>query len=163
MIAETNQGYINSNIPIRAKIHCILESDIADGLPADVTLAKFKRSQFSLNKVRRSADAAILLVNTFSNSGVCGVNYFNTIFSGNTVGTVRKGCALGYYSFGHEVAHGFGLAHDRRVAHSSSTNYAFGYVFKPRLYRYSFTLILRDSSFQAVKISQCLKFNFIDN
>ena len=51
----------------------------------------------------RSADAAILLVNSFSNSGVCGVNYFNTIRSGNTLGTVRKGCALGYYSFGHEV------------------------------------------------------------
>ena len=51
----------------------------------------------------RSADAAILLVNSFSNTGVCGVNYFNTIRSGNTLGTVRKGCALGYYSFGHEV------------------------------------------------------------
>ena len=51
----------------------------------------------------RSADAAILMVNSFSNSGVCGVNYFNTIRSGNTLGTVRKGCALGYYSFGHEV------------------------------------------------------------
>lgn len=53
--------------------------------------------------ILRSADAAILLVNSFSNRGVCGVNYFNTIISGNTIGTVRKGCALGYYSFGHEV------------------------------------------------------------
>ena len=53
--------------------------------------------------IPRSADAAILLVNSFSNRGVCGVNYFNTIISGNTIGTVRKGCALGYYSFGHEV------------------------------------------------------------
>ena len=34
-----------------------------------------------------------------------------------------------------KVAHGFGLAHDRRVASVSSTNYAFGYVFKPRQYR----------------------------
>ena len=49
---------------------------------------------------------------------------------GNTIGTVRKGCALGYYSFGHEVAHGFGLAHDRRVAYSSSTGYAYGFVFR---------------------------------
>ena len=135
VIAETNQGYINSNIPIRAKLHCVLESDIADGQKADVTLVKFKRSQNSLHQVRRSADASILLVNSFSNSGVCGVNYFNTLGSGNTIGTVRKGCALGYYSFGHEVAHGFGLAHDRRVASQSSTNYAFGFVFRPRMYR----------------------------
>jgi hypothetical protein len=37
-------------------------------------------------------------------------------------------CALGYYSFGHEMAHGFGLAHDRQATSSSSTNYAFGYI-----------------------------------
>ena len=79
VIAETNQGYINSNIPIRAKLHCALESDIADGQGAETTLVKFKRSQRYLKQVRRSADASILIVNSFSNAGVCGVNYFNTI------------------------------------------------------------------------------------
>ena len=49
--------------------------------------------------------------------------------------SVRKACALGYYSFGHEVAHGFGLAHDRRKAKTSSTEYAYGYVFQPKRYR----------------------------
>ena len=82
LIAETNEGYINSNIPIRAKLHCAMESDIADGQDASITLVKFKRSQRSLHKVRRSADASILLVNSFSNAGVCGVNYFNTLASG---------------------------------------------------------------------------------
>ena len=53
--------------------------------------------QASLNEVRKSADAAILLVNGFSSAGACGVNWFDTISSGQTVGTVRKGCALGYY------------------------------------------------------------------
>ena len=33
-----------------------------------------------------------------------------------------------YYSFGHEIAHGFGLAHDRRVATTSSNGYAFGNI-----------------------------------
>ena len=130
VITETNQGYINSEVPIRAKLHCAVESDISDGLDASTTLEQFKRSQYNLNRVRKSADATILLVNQYSSSGVCGVNYFNTISSGNTVGTVRKGCALGYYSFGHEVAHGFGLAHDRRVASYSSTDYAYGNVIK---------------------------------
>ena len=78
--------------------------------------------------MRRSADTTILLVNTFSSSGSCGVNWFNTISAGQTIGTVSKSCALGYYSFGHEIAHGFGLAHDRRVATTSSTDYAFGNV-----------------------------------
>ena len=83
VIAETNQGYINSGVPIRAKLHCAMESDIADGQAADVTLQKFKKSQSSFNLVRRSADATILLVKSFSSAGVCGVNYFNTLASGN--------------------------------------------------------------------------------
>ena len=43
-------------------------------------------------------------MSSYSAPGVCGVNYFNTVTSGNTLGTVRKGCALGYYSFAHEVS-----------------------------------------------------------
>ena len=135
VIAETNQGYINSKIPIRAKLHCVVESEISDGLDASTTLANFKHSQSSLSEVRFSADATILLVNQYATGGICGVNYFNTISSGNTVGTVRKGCALGDYSFGHELAHGFGLNHDRRVASYSSTDYGFGHVIQRGLYR----------------------------
>ena len=133
VIAETNQGYINSKVPIRARLHCVLESDVSDGLDASTTLSTFKQSRYNLNRVRKSADAAILLVNQYSSRSICGVNYFNTVSSGNTVGTVRKGCALGYYSFGHEVAHGFGLAHDRRVASSSSNKYAYGNIIKVNL------------------------------
>jgi hypothetical protein len=43
-----------------------------------------------------------------------------------------QSCALGYYSFGHEMAHGFGLAHDRKATSSSSTDYAFGYIIQVR-------------------------------
>ena len=54
VIAETNQGYINSGIPIRARLHCVIQSDIRDGLPAHITLAAFKQSQQSLTALRRS-------------------------------------------------------------------------------------------------------------
>ena len=53
VIAETNQGYINSGIPIRARLHCVAQSDIRDGLAAHITLAAFKRSQQSLTSLRR--------------------------------------------------------------------------------------------------------------
>ena len=94
-----------------------------DGLSAADTLKQFQHSRASVAAVRRllsntpldgatkynctvtrSADAAVLLVSSYSAPGVCGVNYFNTVTSGNTLGTVRKGCALGYYSFAHEVS-----------------------------------------------------------
>ena len=54
VIAETNQGYINSGIPIRARLHCVIQSEIRDGLPAHITLAAFKQSQRSLTALRRS-------------------------------------------------------------------------------------------------------------
>ena len=73
------------------------------------------------------------------------------VLTGRTVGTVRKGCALGYYrlnriinelkvfndstnifswvgfvfSFGHELGHGIGLAHDRSYIALSSKNRIF--------------------------------------
>ena len=46
-------------------------------------------SQGTLTGVRKSADAAILLVNSYSSAGACGVNWFDTIRTGQTVGTVR--------------------------------------------------------------------------
>ena len=93
---------------------------VPDGLSAADTLKQFQQSRPSVAGVRRllsntpldgvtkyhcrSADAAVLLVSSYSAPGVCGLNYFNTVTSGNTLGTVRKGCALGYYSFAHEVS-----------------------------------------------------------
>ena len=135
VIAETNEGYKNSNIPVRVRLHCVQESDIQDGQDSSAVLQQFSQSQTNFNAVRKSADAAILLVNSFSSPGACGVNWFDTISAGQTIGTVAKGCALGYYSFGHEIAHGFGLAHDRRVASSSSTNYGYGNIIMPGRYR----------------------------
>jgi hypothetical protein len=128
VIAETNDGYKNSGIPLRAKLHCVLESDVPDGLSSGLTVRLFTIGQKSLNLVRKSADVAVLLVKNYSKSNSCGVNWFNSFRIGQTLGTVRKACALGYFSFGHEIAHGFGLAHDRRVASYSSTPFAYGNI-----------------------------------
>ena len=133
LVAETNQGYINSGVPLRARLHCIQESSVPDGLPPAVTLRMFTTSQANLNKVRNSADAAILLVENFGEGTKnCGVNWFNAWTRGQTIGTVRKTCAQGYFSFGHEIAHGFGLSHNRRRgAPVSPNNFGYGHIIKP--------------------------------
>ena len=66
MIAETNQGYDNSEIPVRLVLHCILESEVADGLDASSTLRQFSSSSSTSTEIRKGADAAILLVNSYS-------------------------------------------------------------------------------------------------
>merc|ERR1719187_963854 len=128
LIAETNAGYINSKVPIRIKLHCLLESSIPDGLDAELTLDKFSVSEGSKNNLRRSADTTILLVNNFDGPDICGINYFNEVSTGKTIGVVRRSCALGYFSFGHEVGHGLGLAHDRATDAPNGTPFWFGYM-----------------------------------
>jgi len=128
VIAETNEGYRNSGINLRVRVHCLLESKIPDGLDNKQSVRLLRHSEPTNNLVRHSADTAILLVKSFSKRNSCGVAYFNGMVTGRTFGTVRKGCALGYFSFGHELAHTFGLAHDRRVSRRSSRKYAYGNV-----------------------------------
>ena len=86
-------------------------------------IAKFAVMKGTSDALRGSADTAVLLVNYFS---YCGIAYFNTLGSGNTVSVTRKSCALGYYSFGHEIGHNIGLHHNRE-APATNTAYSYGH------------------------------------
>ena len=119
VIDETNQGYINSKVPLRIKKHCTEQVDIADGLSSSVSLNSLETLKSSLALVRNSADVAVLLVNAFDSAYSCGRARLFAIDSdssnfGQTISVVKKSCALGYYSFGHEVGHNIGLYHDDR-------------------------------------------------
>jgi len=148
VIDETNQGYINSGALIRIALHCILLTDIADGQSDSDTLKQLEALgsyRDNYNGVRKSADTAILLVKQFKRPTACGLNNFDSFRYGRTLGVVKKSCALGYYSFGHEVAHGMGLTHNREQAvkesrgkykyPSSPPGYHYGKVFAPGKYR----------------------------
>ena len=122
LIAETNQGYINSNIPLRIATFCIEQAtvnDVADSGELLTAFANMKGSSFAL---RNTADAAALLCHKFSS---CGIAYLGTFSSGWTVSVTQKSCALGYYSFGHEIGHNYGAHHNPEV--SSNTQFPFGH------------------------------------
>merc|ERR1712142_465120 len=121
--AETNQGYINSKIPIRVKIFCIEASTLRDEEQSSTQLDKFVSYKGSAEALRGSADAAaLLLIKTSS----CGRGKLDSWDNGKTVTVQAKGCALGYYTMGHELAHNFGGTHDRE--HSSPNSYySFGH------------------------------------
>merc|ERR1719481_36439 len=122
VVAETNQGYINSNIPLRVKAHCIEEADLHDQQSGGDMLGKFKYYKGGYKgDLLNSADAAALLVEDFS---VCGIAYFNSFMWGESVSTSQKSCALGYYTFGHELGHNFGCLHDARQG--SNWKYPYG-------------------------------------
>jgi len=109
IFAETNQGYENSEIPVRTVLHCLKPHptlhDIEDS--GDM-LSAFKHSM-SMSELHASADAANLLVADFSS---CGIAYTDTTGNCHTLSVVMKRCATGYYSFGHEIGHNFGAKHN---------------------------------------------------
>ena len=121
IVDETNQGYVNSGIPLRIKSHC----------PEKVAIAESKDALNLLNAIsnlygkdyavtRDGADVAALLVLRLN---YCGYAWLNTISSGKTFSVTAKSCALGYYSFAHEVGHNVGTQHNKEV----STNHDFSY------------------------------------
>ena len=109
VIAETNQGYMNSKVPLKVVKHCSELATINDQNSSLTLINNFKNMKANSAEIRGSADAAAILVKKFDN---CGRAYFNTIGTGITLSATMKECAVGYYSFGHEVGHNIGLEHD---------------------------------------------------
>ena len=62
----------------------------------------------------------------------CGMAYFDTIAPKINLGVVKKSCATGYYSFGHEIAHMYGAHHNRETGATNPVYpNAFGYLMNP--------------------------------
>ena len=125
VVAETNQGYINSQVPIRVRKLCTELATINDESSSINVLSNFRNMKSSVAELRDTADAAALLVNDF---GSCGIGYLNVIGSGTTVTATKKSCALGYYSFGHELGHNIGLHHNVEVATNTAYSYGHGHL-----------------------------------
>jgi len=120
--AETNQGYINSLIPVRMKIHCIEAAELDDER-GSAMLTTFKNYKGSVEALRGGADAAALIMGSYN---YCGIGYLDSWRTGNTVTAQMKSCALGYYTMGHELGHNFGCHHDRFVASNAPYSYGYG-------------------------------------
>merc|ERR1719220_2151248 len=88
-------------------------------------LRAFYNMKSSKAELRNTADAAALFAADFSS---CGRAYTNTIWSGNTLSITQKSCALGYYSFGHELAHNMGARHNKEQHTNSYYAYGHGHL-----------------------------------
>ena len=125
VLAETNQGYANSGVPLTVTRFCIEAATINDIQDTSTFLSAFTNMKNSISELRNSADAAVLLSVDFNS---CGVAWLNTISSGDTVSICQKSCALGYFSFGHELGHNMGLHHNREVAANSDFPHGHGHL-----------------------------------
>jgi len=130
VVAETNQGYLNSKVPIQMNLRCVLNTPSTDASDSPTVLANFLRaSNRNFKTFRRASDVTVLLSNSYSDN--CGIAYFNVLGNGQTLGTVSKGCATGYFSFAHEIGHMVGLHHNRETG-AVNLPYPTGYGFLMR-------------------------------
>merc|ERR1719450_1849589 len=123
-LAETNQGYANSDIPLTITKLCIEEATIDDIADTSTFISTFANMKGSTSALRNTADAAYLLAVDFNS---CGVGYLATYDSGWTISIAQKSCALGYYTFAHELGHNFGCHHDAVNADNTYFSYGHGH------------------------------------
>ena len=130
ILAETNQGYRNSDIPVRLTKFCSEEAtleELPDAKSSFSVLSAFRNMKGSDSALRNTADAAALITWTLPG---CGVGYLYSYENGLSFSVTKKSCAAGYYSFGHELAHNFGCHHNREVATNTRIPYGHGFLIK---------------------------------
>merc|ERR1711963_1307367 len=125
VLAETNQGYANSQVPITVTRFCIEAATINDIQDTGDFIDAFANMKGTASALRNTADAAALLSVDFNS---CGVAYLNTFDSGWTISVCQKSCALGYFSFGHELGHNMGMMHNKESSTNSYYPYGHGHL-----------------------------------
>jgi len=128
VIAVTNQGYMNSKVNLRVKLHCTEMATLHDNMDSNKLIDDFAVMKGNWWRLRGSADAAVLLTADLDS---CGIAYFDTILNGQTFAVVEKSCAIGTYTFGHELGHTIGLGHNKEIQTNSRYPYAHGHLIAP--------------------------------
>ena len=122
VLAETNQGYANSLIPVTISLLCIEAATINDQMDVNGLITEFREMKGSVEALRNTADAAFLLV---EDNNACGAGYLATYDMGWTISFAQKSCALGGLTFGHEIGHNFGCHHD--ILADNNTYFSYGH------------------------------------
>jgi hypothetical protein len=137
--SETNTSYANSDINQRLTVVHMAEvsyeeaGDIVADLycvrdPADDCLDQVHGWRNTYH-----ADHVVMLTETSVPGNLCGVAWLQTNvgpgFEDNAFAVVKRTCATGYYSFGHELGHNMGARHDWYVDSGVTPyTYAHGYL-----------------------------------
>lgn len=134
-IAETNQGYANSGVTQRVRLVRTEEISYTESGSLSTDLGRLRSTSDGIldgvHATRNMYNADV--VSLWTETGdACGLAYLLTDlfsdFSTRAFNVVRRDCATGYYSFGHEMGHNMGATHD--LANSGSPglfSYSYGY------------------------------------
>ncbi len=142
-ITETNQSYANSLVD-QDLVLVHTEEMVGYSEPSSFSqiLSDLKsKTDGDMDNVHalRDLHAADAVSMICKNSQYCGIAYLMTSvshsFESYAFSVVNYSCATGYYSFGHELGHNFGSAHDRDNAGGAAYSHSYGYRTPNNAYR----------------------------
>jgi hypothetical protein len=114
-VSETNAGYLNSRIPIRMTLQdTVLTTTVADDFDSYTMLMNFRGYD------RQGANMAVLLSEGLSACGRGFIDCARYLSESCAYAVVKRSCATGYYSFGHEIGHIQGADHNVEASTSPS-------------------------------------------
>ncbi|MGK7892835.1 MAG: M12 family metallo-peptidase [Xenococcus sp. (in: cyanobacteria)] len=138
-IDETNQSYANSGIYTRLRLVRRYETDYDESSNMRLDRDRFRiRNDGFMDEVHglRNQSAADLAILITGSGGYCGIASSILAEADTGFAIVRRDCATGYYSFGHEIGHLQGARHNPE-ADSTNTPFPFGhgYYYQPGSWR----------------------------
>ncbi|MEH6420656.1 M12 family metallo-peptidase [Pseudomonas sp. CGJS7] len=132
-VAETNQGYANSNVGINmelANYRTVEYTSAKDGHYTDrdrfIATNDGYMDDIHASRDANAADVNVLVIDDDSNCGLAAAIGSN---ANNAFATVHYDCATGYYSFAHEIGHLLSARHDP-AADPNNTPYAYGHGYR---------------------------------
>ncbi|MBU2051014.1 MAG: zinc-dependent metalloprotease [Gammaproteobacteria bacterium] len=134
-VAESNQGYSNSNVGITLELAGYETTSYAESSSFSTDLSRFRNTSDgvmdSIHTSRNTtrADVAVLVIN---NASSCGLASGIGSTAATAFAAVHWDCAAGYYSFAHEIGHLQSARHDIATDGSASPYaYGHGYRYEP--------------------------------
>jgi peptidyl-Asp metalloendopeptidase len=136
-ISETNQGYTRSGVDMKLELAGLYVTSYAETGNYDTDLSRFSgTTDCYMDNVHsaRNTQAADIAVLVSESGNYCGLGYLNASAS-TAFAEVKRSCATGYYSFGHEIGHLLSADHDPANSGASPYSYGHGYQDPSRAFR----------------------------
>ena len=141
-VVETNQSYANADVAHDLRLVHALETVQSETSDMGEVLGRVRTNGDGwYDEVHAARDlyGADFVAMITANGQYCGIAYLMTNvssgFASSAFSVTLDSCATGYYSFGHELGHNMGCAHDRDNAGGGAYGYSFGYRTPNNQYR----------------------------
>ncbi|MGH8076532.1 MAG: M12 family metallo-peptidase [Lysobacter sp.] len=131
-VAESNQGYVNSNVGINLVLANYSTTNYVESTSFSTDLSRFRGTAdgymdgIHTTRNTAAADVAMLVIN---NASSCGLASGIGSTASTAFAAAHWDCTTGYYSFAHEIGHLQSARHDP-ATDGSTTPYAYGHGYR---------------------------------